>query len=169
MADNETTIGATETPGPMQIGTTDEISHVVYACWDFITQEQVTKRPITEERVQPRKPTDLRRDRRKGIEDDSAVHLVTLRGRRPQPTTSAPAEPVPSGRKMDYRQVIAEYDRSHCMNPHLHKDDPDKELHHHEEITVVEYVRGPDGAPLRPTKESRTVHQLTAEAAVDAE
>ncbi|WP_374778664.1 hypothetical protein OG756_41750 (plasmid) [Streptomyces sp. NBC_01310] len=168
MADNETTIGATETPGPMRIGTTDEISHVVYACWDFITQEQVTKRPITQQRVQPRKPTDLRRDRRKGVEDDSAVHLVTLRGRRPQPSGSAPAAPAPSGRTLDYRQVIAEYDRSHCMNPHLHRDDPDKELHYHEEITVIEHVRGPDGAPMRPTKESRTVHQLTAEVATDA-
>lgn len=169
MADNETTIGATETIEPMHIGTTDEISHVVYACWDFITQEQVTKRPITEQQLQRRKPTDLRRDRRKGIQDDSTVHLVTLRGRHPQLAASAPAAPVPSGRKLDYRQVIAEYDRSHCMNPRLHKDDPDKQHHHHEEITVVEYVRGPDGAPLRPTKESRTVHQLTVEAAADTE
>ncbi|THA65359.1 hypothetical protein E6R60_33105 [Streptomyces sp. A0642] len=169
MADNETTTGATETPGPMHIGTTDEVAHVVYACWDFITQEQVTKRPITQQRVQPRKPTDLRRDRRKGVADDSAVHLVTLRGRRPRPDEPTPAAPVPSGRKLDYRQVIAEYDRSHCMNPRLHREDPDKQHHHHEEITVVEYVRGPDGAPMRPTKESRTVHQLTADAAVDAE
>lgn len=165
LADNETTIGATETLGPMRIGTTDEVAHVVYACWDFITQEQVTKRPITQQRVQPRKPTDLRRDRRKGVEDDSAVHLVTLRGRRPQPAEPAPADPAPSVRKLDYRQVIAEYDRSHCMNPRVHRDDPDKERHHHEEITVIEHVRGPDGAPLRPTKESRTVHQLTAETA----
>ncbi|WP_330335752.1 hypothetical protein OHS33_39600 (plasmid) [Streptomyces sp. NBC_00536] len=163
LADNETTVGASQSLEPMLLGTTDEISHVVYACWDFITQEQVTKRPIAEQRVQERKPTDLRRDRRKGVEDDSAVHLITLRGRRPQPAVSAPAAPVPGGRTLDYRQVIAEYDRSHCMNPRLHRDDPDKKLHHHEEITVVEYVRGPDGAPLRPTKESRTVHQLTAE------
>ncbi|MFK0121631.1 hypothetical protein [Streptomyces sp. NPDC090994] len=98
MADNETTTGATETPGPMQLGTTDEVAHVVFACWDFITQQ----------RVQPRKPTDLRRDRRKGVVDDSAVHLVTLRGRRPRPAQSAPAAPMPSGRKLDYRQVIAE-------------------------------------------------------------
>ncbi|WP_374987184.1 hypothetical protein [Streptomyces fradiae] len=169
MADNETTTGATETPGPMQLGTTDEVAHVVFACWDFITQEQVTKRPITQQRVQPRKPTDLRRDRRKGVVDDSAVHLVTLRGRRPRPAESAPAAPAPSGRKLDYRQVIAEYDRSHCMNPRLHRDDPDKERHHHEEITVIEHVRGPDSAPLRPTKESRTVRQLTAETAAAAD
>ncbi|MEU5163942.1 hypothetical protein AB0G74_30605 [Streptomyces sp. NPDC020875] len=169
LADNETTIGATDTPGPMHIGTTDEIAHVVYACWDFITQEQVTKRPITQQRVQPRKPTDLRRDRRKGVEDNSAVHLVTLRGRRPQPAESAPAGAVPSGRTLDYRQVIAEYDRSHCMNPRLHRDDPARESHHHEEITVIEHVRGPDGAPLRPTRESRTVRQLTAETAAAAD
>jgi hypothetical protein len=169
MADNETTTGATETPGPMHIGTTDEVAHVVYACWDFITQEQVTKRPITQQRVQPRKPTDLRRDRRKGVVDDSAVHLVTLRGRRPGLAESAPTASVSSGRKLDFRQVIAEYDRSHCMNPRLHRDDPDKERHHHEEITVIEHVRGPDGAPLRPTKESRTVRQLTAEAVADTE
>ncbi|MFD3970380.1 hypothetical protein [Streptomyces cyaneofuscatus] len=169
LADNETTTGATETPGPMHIGTTDEVAHVVYACWDFITQEQVTKRPITQQRVQPRKPTDLRRDRRKGIQDDSSVHLVTLRGRRPQLTEPAPAVSVPSGRRLDYRQVISEYDRSHCMNPHLHRDDPDKQHHHHEEITVVEYVRGPEGAPLRPTKESRTVRQLTVGAVADPE
>jgi hypothetical protein len=163
LADNETTIGATDDPGPMHLGTTDEISHVVFACWDFITQEQVTKRPITTQQVQPRKPTDLRRDRRKGVVDDSAVHLVTLRGRRPLSSAPPPSVPAPSGRKLDYRQVIAEYDRSHCMNTRLHREDPDKQHHHHEEITVIEHVRGPDGAPLRPTKESRTVHQLTAD------
>ncbi|MFD9453480.1 hypothetical protein ACFWBC_10365 [Streptomyces sp. NPDC059985] len=164
LADNETTVGASQSLDPMLLGTTDEISHVVYACWDFITQEQVTKRPMADQSVRERKPSDLRRDRRKGVEDDSAVHLITLRGRRPQLTAPDPAAPAPPGRKLDYRQVIAEYDRSHCMNPRLHRDDPDRQHHHHEEITVVEYVRGPDGAPLRPTKESRTVRRLTAEA-----
>ncbi|MFY0516040.1 hypothetical protein ACOMD4_37495 [Streptomyces anulatus] len=32
-----------------------------------------------------------------------------------------------------------------------------------------EYARGSEGAPLRPTKESRTVHQLTADHVADPE
>lgn len=160
LADNEATIGQAETLEPMHPATSDEITHIVIAAWDFITQGQVTTRPITEQEVRRRKPADLRRDRRKGVEDDSAVYLVTLRGRRPRSESSEVSESVPTGRKLEYRQEIAEYDRSHCTNPHLHRDDPDQLLHLHEEITVTDYVRGPAGAPLRPSKASRTVHQL---------
>ncbi len=159
VADNETVIGQREELAPLAPGSTDEVSHVVIACWDFMTQERVVKKGITEQRVQQRRPTDLRRDRRRGVEDDSAVHLVTLRGRLPRQDTGRRTSP--SGRHLEYRQEIAEYDKSHCMNPHLHRHDPEKRYHVHEEITVTDYVRGPAGAPLRPSRASRTVHQLT--------
>lgn len=161
--DNEAVIGAEAVLRPLQPATSDEVTHVLVAAWDFMTQGQVSRRPISEERLQPRRPADARRDRRRapGLADSGDVHLVTLRGRIPAQPDGTRTEPVSTGRRLEYRQEIAEYDKEQCTNTHMHKDDPECLFHHHEPITIADHVRGPAGAPLRPSKASRTVYRVT--------
>lgn len=67
-------------------------------------------------------------------------------------TSSAPAAaPLPrdgenpTGRTLDYQQPVGEHTKSHCMNPRLHAAGECG----HEDITILDYVRGPADAPLR--------------------
>lgn len=124
-----------------------QAARVLIACWDLITQEQVGK-PITDTTLLQRKPTKTRADRRRGIEDDGAVRLVTVRGRAPQlPTEAGGSAAVPAQRssiRYKHRWTVQEHSRSHCMNPREHADGGCT----HEDITILDFVKGPQDAPF---------------------
>jgi hypothetical protein len=172
---NEFAVDAHAFLNPLESGPTSEVIHTVVACWDFMTQHRVSKSTMTEQTEQARRPSDLRSDRRTGIEDNGTVHLVTLRGRlAPDQTPASNHKPVPTGHKLDYRMEIDEFDRAQCPNPRRHAelggrataDNPDGHCIH-EPVTVSSHIRGPEGAPLRIAKSKQTVYQLTSSSGVD--
>lgn len=129
---------------------TQHAVRVLIACWDLITQEQIGK-PITDTTFLKRKPTKTRADRRRGIADDGTVRLVTVRGRSPQPPSDSDAggasAAVPAQRssiQYKHRWTVREHSRSHCMNPREHADGGCT----HEDITILDFVKGPEGAPF---------------------
>lgn len=127
-------------------GSTDLALRAVIACWDLITQELVGK-GVTDTVEEKRKPVKLRADRRRGITDDGTVRVVTVRGRRqglPGPRTDEGA----TGRRYDrVRWWVEEHTRNHCKNTRLHADGGCT----HEDITILEHPKGPDGAPFLET------------------
>jgi hypothetical protein len=120
-------------------------ARAVIACWDLITQERVGK-PLTETTTLERKPSKTRADRRRGIEDDGTVHLVTVRGR----TAHSPDQPqaaLPHQRttiNYQHQWPVHEHSRSHCMNPGGHAEGNCS----HEDITILDFIKGPAGAPF---------------------
>ena len=127
--------------------TTQSVARVLIACWDLITQEQIGK-PITDTTLLQRKPAKTRADRRRGIEDDGAVRLVTVRGRPQVPPHGPDAlATVPHQRssiQYKHRWTVQEHSRSHCRNPRGHADGDCT----HEDITILEFVKGPADAPF---------------------
>ncbi|RNG37995.1 hypothetical protein [Streptomyces botrytidirepellens] len=120
-------------------------ARAVIACWDLITQERIGK-PLTETTTVERKPSKTRADRRRGIEDDGTVHLVTIRGRA-APSPDQPQAALPHQRttiNYQHRWTVQEHSRSHCMNPAGHAENNCN----HEDITILEFVKGPAGAPF---------------------
>ncbi|MET8977394.1 hypothetical protein ABZX85_17410 [Streptomyces sp. NPDC004539] len=132
---------------PSDAYSSQHAARVLIACWDLITQEQIGK-PITDTALLTRKPTKTRADRRRGIEDDGTVRLVTVRGRAPQPSGEAGNSAVvpAQGSSIQYkhRWTVQEHSRSHCMNPRSHADSSCT----HEDITILEFVKGPADAPF---------------------
>ncbi|MEV4741786.1 hypothetical protein [Streptomyces sp. NPDC049555] len=118
----------------------------VVAVWDLITQERVAK-PVTDTEEIPRKPAKVRADRRRGIEDDGAVRLVSIRGRSTpsgERRTAHRADGDARSRIYRHQWMVYEHSRNHCMNPHLHKDDACT----HEDITILDFIKGPEDAPF---------------------
>jgi len=118
-------------------------ARLLVACWDLITQEAVGK-PVTESRTLPRKPTKVRADRRRGITDDGTVRLVTILGRRGAEQAHLGDASARTAVQYKHRWTVQEHSRSHCMNPRVHSDGQCT----HEDITIMEFVKGPAGAPL---------------------
>ncbi|MFI6688018.1 hypothetical protein [Streptomyces sp. NPDC050485] len=118
-------------------------ARLLIACWDLITQEAVGK-PVTESRTLPRKPTKVRADRRRGITDDGTVRLVTILGRRVAEQAQPGDASAHAAVHYKHRWTVQEHSRSHCMNPRVHSDGQCT----HEDITIMEFVKGPAGAPL---------------------
>lgn len=131
---------------PTEDQATLAVARVVIACWDLITQEQIGK-PITDTTLLQRKPAKTRADRRRGIADDGVVRLVSVRGR-PQAAADGPAAAaVPAQRSpgnYKHRWTVQEHSRSHCMNPRGHAEGDCT----HEDITILDFVKGPPGAPF---------------------
>ncbi|MFI0912431.1 hypothetical protein [Streptomyces abikoensis] len=124
----------------------DELAlRTVIATWDLITQERVAKAVTSTEEI-VRKPVRVRSDRRRGIEDNGTVRLVSIRGRR-APDGRRPA-PRPDGdapsRAYRSQWMVYEHSRNHCMNPHLHSQKGCT----HEDITILDFIKGPEGAPF---------------------
>lgn len=120
-------------------------ARAVVACWDLITQERIGK-ALTETTKLQRKSSKVRADRRRGIEDDGAVHLVTIRGRAAS-SADQPQGVLPHQRSTinyQHRWTVQEHSRSHCMNPAGHADGNCN----HEDITILDFVKGPAGAPF---------------------
>ncbi|MFD7704157.1 hypothetical protein [Streptomyces caelestis] len=120
-------------------------ARAVIACWDLITQERIGK-PLTETTALERKPSKTRTDRRRGIEDDGTMHLVTIRGRA-APSPGQPQAALPRQRttiNYQHRWTVQEHSRSHCMNPVGHAEGNCD----HEDITILEFLKGPAGAPF---------------------
>ncbi|MFH8410437.1 hypothetical protein ACH4FX_37525 [Streptomyces sp. NPDC018019] len=128
----------------------DTAVRTVIASWDLITQGQVAK-PVVDITELRRRPKDLRADRRRGISDDGRVRLVTIKPRKsvPQARPGSDGEHDDQGTKRVYRHRwhVSEHDRDHCMNPRLHAQGGCR----HENITIVDYVKGPEGAPWSDT------------------
>lgn len=124
----------------------DELAmRTVIAAWDLITQERVAK-AVTETEEIIRKPVKVRSDRRRGIEDNGTVRLVSIRGRQArdgQPRTRREEDGTP-GRVYRSQWMVYEHSRNHCMNPHLHAQKGCT----HEDITILDFVKGPEGAPF---------------------
>ncbi|MGW9439628.1 hypothetical protein [Streptomyces sp. NPDC055607] len=126
------------------------ISRAVVACWDLITQERVGK-AVVDIAEEKRKPVDVRADRRRGISDDGAVRLVSIRGRQasvPRPRPGKEAEGTSPGRRYDRGQwMVHEHSRDHCMNPALHSSGGCT----HQDITILDYPKGPADKPFLET------------------
>jgi hypothetical protein len=129
-------------PEGAEPGTIRHVVRTVIACWDLHTQYRVGK-AVTDVTEYERKPAKARADRRRGIVDDGTVSLISPRRR---PSAPRPRDgDIPTGYKLDYQQPVSEYDKNHCRNPRLHAEGGCT----HEDITVLDYIRGPADAPLR--------------------
>ncbi|MHA7956367.1 hypothetical protein ACX9I7_01225 [Streptomyces sp. L500] len=124
----------------------DELAlRTVIGTWDLITQERVAK-AVTETEEIVRKPVKVRSDRRRGIKDDGTVRVVSIRasqprdGRRPARHSGDGAP----GRVFRSQWMVYEHSRNHCMNPHLHAAKGCT----HEDITILDFIKGPEGAPF---------------------
>lgn len=144
--------------GPPQEGTNEHITRFVFALFSLITQADLpTPKPVTLTSELVRKGAERRSDRRRGIEDDGRVRVVTVgRPTTPQSARSAaPREGTARG-TLAYRQLVHEHDKAQCPNTHRHAELGDGCVH--EDITVLDYERGPADAPFRL---SNTVYRPT--------
>ncbi|WP_428950906.1 hypothetical protein [Streptomyces sp. cg35] len=148
--------GKFSSPVPQPDDTEYVLRHLV-ACWEMITQGRgkAAGRPITTVTRKDRKPQHVRRDRRGGLQDDGAVHIVTI-GRPDAPRRPAVSKPaVPGSRKpLDKRHWVLEHTKGQCPNTRRHAELGDACVH--EEVTILDYPRGPQDAPFAM---SNTVHQ----------
>ncbi|MEV3855546.1 hypothetical protein AB0J38_14600 [Streptomyces sp. NPDC050095] len=127
---------------------------VLIAVHELITQTEVLGKTITKTTEHARRPSDQKRDRRRGIQDDGRVRVVTIGG------NGTGRHYNPAGRTgaswtLKWRTPVVEHDRNQCPNPHHHAELGDACVH--EPITILEHVRGPEDAPLRPTKTVRNL------------
>ncbi|MFC8124486.1 hypothetical protein [Streptomyces sp. NPDC057302] len=155
---SETVVGeGHQFEGEPQEGTNEHITRFVFALFSLITQADLpTPKPVTRTTELARKGAERRSDRRRGIEDDGRVRIVTV-GR---PTSPTGRRAGPSGGSvrgpLAYRQLVTEHDKAQCQNTHRHAELGDACVH--EDITVIEYERGPADAPFRL---SNTVYRPT--------
>ncbi|WP_047471565.1 hypothetical protein [Streptomyces sp. M10] len=126
----------------------DFAARAVVACWDLITQERVGK-GVVDVAEEKRKPVKVRADRRRGITDDGTVRLVTIRGQQESvPHPRREANGMGPARRYDRgRWMVHEHTRDHCMNPALHRDGGCT----HQDITVLDYPKGPADKPFLDT------------------
>lgn len=146
----ETVIGSghefTDEPEP---GTNEHVTRFVFALFSLITQADLpTPKPVTRTSELVRKGAERRSDRRRGIEDDGRVRIVTV-GRPAASQGARSAVPRVGGARgpLAYRQLVHEHDKAQCQNTHRHAELGDACVH--EDITVLDYERGPADAPFR--------------------
>lgn len=137
------------TPGEALTDEHTEPYRIIVALWDLITQERVGPR-VVDTRTVERQKAKARSDARRGITDRGDVRVVTIRGRArtaPAPAREEDAGDAPRRRYDRGRWMVSEHERNQCMNPHRHKDGECE----HEDITIMEYPKGPEGAPFLDT------------------